>query len=135
MGFKLLQIGYHFPAAQFTIVPYGGIGVYYGKNTLNFANFNAGGQTDQVIYSKLLATFTAGARLDFNFTKDHSFAGGAGVEVFMPTKLSDQLSQNGIGIDSVISELSGYDSYLQQNMDFSRLGVGGRVYLEIGAYF
>ena len=28
MGFKVLQVGFHFPAAQFTVVPYGGVGIY-----------------------------------------------------------------------------------------------------------
>ena len=130
MGLRIAQIGYRFPAAQFTIVPYGGVGVYYGKNQLTYADNLVGGASNTVTYTKLMATFDAGVRLDFNFNQSHSFTGGIGAEVLTPSTISDQLSQSG----GALAESPGNESYFQQNMNFMT-SVGGRVYAEIGAYF
>ncbi len=131
MGLKVIQIGYRVPAGNFTIVPYGGLGLYYGKDVLNLTNATAGA-TDQVTYSKLTANFYAGCRMDFNFNDSHSFVAGLGIEFFVPTKLADQISQSGGNGGS--AEVPGGEVYLQPSMDFMT-GIGGRIMGNAAVYF
>ena len=132
MGVKVLQIGYRFAAGPFTVVPYSGVGVYYGKNAVTIANLGlpAGSNTDTVTYSKLIGTWNAGARLDFDFNKARTFAAGVALELTVPFKIADSLSQSG----SVQNIQAGYESNLQNSLDFMN-SVSGRVVGTVAVYF
>ncbi|MGZ3722303.1 MAG: hypothetical protein ACXVA9_05205 [Bdellovibrionales bacterium] len=131
VGFKVLQVGYRINMADFTLAPYGGIGVYYGKNAITFQTTTFPQSNNNVTYTKLMMVYTAGARLDYNFNRKRTIAAGVGVEFFVPTKITDQLSQDG----SIGSEFQGGNaSYLQANMDFLT-GIGARLYAGVAAYF
>lgn len=142
MGLKALQVGYHFDGGQFSIVPYGGIGIYYGKNVVNLSNYAtatpAGGQ-DTVTYTKILANFLAGVRLEYDFSKQAPiFSAGITIEAFVPTKLSDSLAQTGttgtVGNGTGTSEIPGYETNLQNNMDFMT-NFGARLMANVSVYF
>jgi hypothetical protein len=130
IGLKLMQVNYRFNFGDFTIAPYAGFGIYYGKDSVTLSSPFAGQQTDLVNYSKLLAVYTAGARADYNFNRNHTIAGGVGFEFFVPTKFADDLSQSG----STTSELPGQETYLQSNMDFMT-GVGVKLMISVAGYF
>src|ERR1035437_1229198 len=72
VGFKILQAGYRFNFGDFTLAPFGGFGIYYGKNSLTLANALSGGQTNLINYTKLMAVYTAGARLDYNLNSSRT---------------------------------------------------------------
>jgi hypothetical protein len=130
MGFKALQVNYRINVLDnLTIAPYGGIGVYYGKNSVTLQTLLSQ-QNNIVNYTKLMAVYTAGTRVDFNFNRARTIAAGVGAEFFVPTKFTDQLSQSG----STSSELPGGESQLQSNMDFWT-GIGCRLYIGVAAYF
>lgn len=125
MGIKLLQLGYRMPANAFSVVPYVGVGVYYGKNVLELGSTSYG-SNDTVTYSKLFGTVSAGARLEYNILRNLTL--GVAVEVYQPFKLADQLSQNGVWA------LVGSDDVLKGNTDFA-FNFGGRIMASAGVSF
>lgn len=125
MGVKMLQVGYHIDFNQFSVVPYGGFGVYYGQNVLNMT---ASGVNNKVVYSKTMGVFSFGARAQFKVSD--SFDLGGGLEGLLPTTISSQLSQSG----TATSELPGSESYLQDNMDFMT-GVSLRLVAHVALHF
>jgi len=126
MGLKLLQVGYRFYMGDFNVVPYGGVGVYYGRNQTTLMS---GNQTDLVNYTKLMVQYSGGFRAEYNFTRQRSIVFGLGAEFFVPTKLTDQVSQSG-----AVEVLPGTEPYLQANMDFMT-GIGCRIYGTLAGYF
>ena len=131
MGIKAAQIGYRIPEGNLMIIPYGGFGLYYGRNILKV--LMGTGTQNVITHVKFMATAVGGVRLDYNFTKDGSFVGGLGVEVFMPVKLADHLAQAGtVGLAN--SEFPGYGPQLQSRMEFMN-NVGGRLLATVAAFF
>ena len=128
-GFKVLQVGYRINLADFILAPYGGAGVYYGKNSLTM-QYAGTAQSNIINYTKLMMMYTAGARFDYSFNRRRTIAAGVGFEFFVPTKITDQISQNG----SQAAQLAGSESYLQANMDFMT-GIGARLYAGVAGYF
>lgn len=110
MGLKLIQAGYDFKFGNFGIIPYAGVGVYYGRDVLSlYTNTNV---IDTVTLSKLMAMFTAGVRGEYSFTKNFSL--NAALEADQPVGLQTDLAQSG----GTGGELPGYESSLQSQMDY-----------------
>lgn len=125
MGVKMLQVGYHIDFSQFSVIPYGGFGVYYGQNVMNMTS---SGVNNKVVYSKTMGVFSFGARGQFKVSDNFDI--GAGLEGLLPTTISSQLSQSG----TVTSELPGNESYLRDNMDFMT-GVSLRLVAHVALHF
>lgn len=132
MGVKLIQAGYQFSTGPLNVVPFAGFGIYYGRTVLSLnTNGVVGsfGQTDTVTYSKLMGIFNAGVRMDINLNDSHTFIAGLGLEMLVPSRLQDQLSQTGWTVQPMGSE-----QYLQPNLDFM-FDVGGRVTGHVSVLF
>lgn len=125
IGLRAIQVGYRVAAGPFSIIPYGALGVYYGKNVVTF-NSSTFGNSDVVTYSKIYFNLIAGARLEYHFL--NYFAAGLGLELYDPIKYSDQFSQNGPWV------FEGDDDNIRSNMDFAT-NFGGRAYLHLAAYY
>lgn len=110
LGLKLVQVGYKIPFNHFTLVPYGGLGLYLGKNVINLTT--GVGLVDTVTYSKTSFTFTAGLRGDLAL--NDSFSLNFALEGFVPYDYATQLTQSGTSA----SEMPGYESELQAQMGF-----------------
>ena len=131
IGVKILQVGYRFGAGPFTIVPYTGAGVYYGRNSVTIANLGLpNSATDAVTYSKLIGTWVLGGRMDFDFNKARTFSAGIALEMFVPFKIADSLAQSG----AATAIQPGDEPQLQSSLDFMT-SVSGRVMGSVACYF
>ncbi len=129
MGIRILQVGYQFTSGSFMLVPYGAVGLYYGRNVATVTTQNQP-DSNQITYTKLFSTFTFGARGAVDVAKQHTFTLGLAVEGFMPVKIADQLSQLG----TINSEFPGAESALQPNLEFMN-NFGVRIVADIRILF